>query len=63
MHFDDDFEDFSFEDVNINEVFDEMGRQLMELWLDQRHIKERILELEIRYGMHNDKDCRQMDLF
>ena len=63
MYFDDDFEDFSFEDVNINEVFDEMGRQLMELWLDQRRIKERILELEIRYGMHTDEQCRQMDLF
>ena len=63
MYFDDDFEDFSFEDVNINEVFDEMGRQLMELWLGQRLMKERILEIEMRYGMHKDEDIRQMDLF
>ena len=57
------FDDFSFADFNINEVFDEMGRQLMEMWLDQRRIKERILEIEMRYGMHKDEDVRQMDLF
>ena len=62
MYFDDDFENFSFEDVNIQEVFDEMGRQLMELWLDQRRIKDRILEIEMRYGMHNSEE-QQLDLF
>ncbi len=35
----------------------------MEMWLDQRRIKERILELEMRYGMHNDGDIHQLDLF
>ena len=64
MHFDEnEFDDFSFEDINIHEVLDEMGRQLMELWLGQRRIKERILEIEMRYGMHKDEDIRQMDLF
>ena len=64
MNFDEnEFDDFSFADFNINEVFDEMGRQLMEMWLDQRRIKERILELEMRYGMYKDEDIRQMDLF
>ena len=64
MDFDEnEFDDFSFADFNINEVFDEMGRQLMEMWLDQRRIKERILELEMRYGMYKDEDIRQMDLF
>ena len=64
MHFDEnEFDDFSFEDINIHEVLDEMGRQLMELWLGQRLMKERILEIEMRYGMHKDEDVRQMDLF
>lgn len=64
MDFDEnEFDDFSFEDVNINEVLDGMGRQLMEMWLDLRHAKERILEIEMRYGMHKDEDVRQMDLF
>ena len=64
MDFDEnEFDDFSFEDVNINEVLDGMGRQLMEMWLDLRHAKERIFELEMRYGMHMDEDVRQIDLF
>ena len=64
MHFDEnEFDEFTFADLNINEVFDEVGRQIMEMWLDQRRIKERILELEMRYGMHKDEDVRQMDLF
>ena len=64
MDFDEnEFDDFSFEDVNINEVLDGMGRQLMEMWLDLRHTKDRIYELEMRYGMHKDEDVRQMDLF
>ena len=64
MHFDEnEFDDFAFEDINIHEVLDEMGRQLMELWLGQRLMKERILEIEMRYGMHKDEDIRQMDLF
>ena len=64
MDFDEnEFDDFSFEDVKIHEVLDGMGRQLMEMWLDQRRIKERILELEMRYGMHKDEDVHQMDLF
>lgn len=64
MNFDEnEFDDFSFADFNINEVFDDMGRQLMEMWLDQRRIKERILELEMRYGVYKDEDIRQMDLF
>ena len=56
------FDDFSFEDANINEVLDGMGRQLMEMWLDLKHTKERILELEMRYGMHSNEEC-QLDLF
>ena len=64
MHFDgNEFDDFSFEDVNIDEVFDEMGRQLIDLWLDLRRTKVRVLELEMRYGMHNDNDIHQMGLF
>ena len=64
MHFDEnEFDEFTFADLNINEVFDEVGRQIMEMWLDQRRIKERILELEMRYGMHKDEDVRQMDPF
>ena len=65
MHFDDnEFINFSFEDANIHEVFDEMGRQLMEIWLDQRRIKERIEELEMRYGMRsNSPEYKQYDLF
>ena len=64
MHFDEnEFDEFTFADLNINEVFDEVGRQIMEMWLDQRRIKERILELEMRYGIHKDEDVRQMDLF
>ena len=62
MHVDDEFENYSFEDGNIHEVFDEMGRLLMELWLDQRRVKERILELEMRYGMHNNEE-NKLDLF
>ena len=64
MHFDEnEFDEFTFADLHINEVFDEVGRQIMEMWLDQRRIKERILELEMRYGIHKDEDVRQMDLF
>ena len=63
MYFEDnEFVNFSFEDANIHEIFDEMGRQLMEMWLDQRRIKEPIFELEMRYGMHNN-DEHQLDLF
>ena len=63
MHFDEnEFDDFSFEDINIHEVLDEMGLQLMELWLGQRRLKERILEIEMRYGMHNNEE-HQLDLF
>ena len=63
MDFDEnEFDNFSFEDVNINEALDGMGRQLMEMWLDLRDAKERIFELEMRYGMHSD-EIRQMDLF
>ena len=62
MHFDEnEFDNFSFEDVNIHEVLEEMGKQLIEMWLDLKDSKERILELEIRYGMHNT-DIHQMDL-
>ena len=56
------FDDFSFEGANINEVLDGMGRQLMEMWLDLKYTKERILELEMRYGMHSNEEC-QLDLF
>ena len=63
MHFDEnEFDNFSFNDFNIHEVLDEMGKQLMEIWLDLRHSKERILELEMRAGMHSN-DYRQIDLF
>ena len=63
MHFDEnEFDEFTFADLNINEVFDEVGRQIMEMWLDQRRIKERILELEMRYGMHNNAED-QLNLF
>ena len=63
MYFEDnEFVNFSFEDANIHEIFDEMGRQLMEMWLDQRRIKERIFGLEMRYGMHNNQE-HQLDLF
>ena len=63
MDFDEnEFDNFSFEDVNNNEALDGMGRQLMEMWLDLKHTKERILELEMRYGMHSNEEC-QLDLF
>jgi len=63
MDFDEnEFDDFSFEDVNINEVLDGMGRQLIEMWLDLRHTKDRIYELEMRYGMHGSEE-HQLDLF
>jgi len=63
MDFDEnEFDNFSFEDVNIHEVLEEMGKQLMEMWLDLKDSKERIFELEMRYGMH-DSDIHQMDLF